>query len=174
MIHSSSIFRLRDAVLTWWTCREAGQQKKKEVSFPCLRFVAWRLIVLGKLTSRNQLTLCKAATDGPGRMTPPRAVLDTNVPASARLFHCGALSWLRGVWHAGRMRPLAGRQTTADLVRVLACPGFTLRNGARPDVPDDHLPCRETVAVPELLPAVPECRDPFDRVLLELALATTC
>lgn len=104
-------------------------------------------------------------------MTPVRPVLDTNVLVSALLFHSGALSWLRGAWHSGRIRPLAGRQTTAELIRVLAYPKFALSEGERQDLLDDYLPSCETVTVPEPPPAVPGCRDPFDRPFLELALA---
>lgn len=104
-------------------------------------------------------------------MTPVRPVLDTNVLVSALLFHASALSWLRGAWRSGRIRPLAGRQTTAELIRVLAYPKFALSDGERQDLLDDYLPFCETVAVPKPPPVVPECRDPFDRMFLELALA---
>jgi len=104
-------------------------------------------------------------------MTPVRPVLDTNVLVSALLFHAGALSWLRGAWRSGRIRPLAGRQTTAELIRVLAYPKFALSDGEQRDLLDDYLPFCETVAVPEPPPTVPKCRDPFDRMFLELALA---
>ena len=104
-------------------------------------------------------------------MTPVRPVLDTNVLLSALLFRSGALSWLRGAWRGGRVRPLASRETTAELVRVLAYPKFALNAGERRDLLDDYLPFCETVAVPEPPPAVPECRDPFDRPFLELAIA---
>ena len=104
-------------------------------------------------------------------MTPVRPVLDTNVLVSALLFHSGALSWLRGAWRSGRIRPLAGQRTTAELIRVLAYPKFALGGGERQDLLDDYLPYCETVAVPEPPPTVPECRDPFDRPFLELALA---
>ena len=104
-------------------------------------------------------------------MTPVRPVLDTNILVSALLFHSGALSWLRGAWRAGRIRPLAGRQTTTELIRVLAYPKFALSEGERQELLDDYLPFCETVTVPEPPPPVPACRDPFDRPFLELALA---
>ncbi|MYK16378.1 MAG: putative toxin-antitoxin system toxin component, PIN family [Rhodospirillaceae bacterium] len=104
-------------------------------------------------------------------MTPPRLVLDTNVLVSALLFHSGRLSWLRGAWNSGRIRPLAGRETTAELIRVLGYPTFGLSDADRQDILEDYLPFCETVTVPDPPPAVPECRDPFDRLFLELALA---
>ncbi|MYG52760.1 MAG: putative toxin-antitoxin system toxin component, PIN family [Rhodospirillaceae bacterium] len=104
-------------------------------------------------------------------MTPPRLVLDTNVLVSALLFHSGRLSWLRGAWSSGRIRPLVGRETAAELIRVLGYPKFRLSDADRQDILEDYLPFCETVTVPDRLPAVPECRDPFDRPFLELALA---
>ena len=104
-------------------------------------------------------------------MTPVRPVLDTNILVSALLFHSGALSWLRGAWRSGRVRPLAGRQTTTELIHVLAYPKFALSDRERQELLDDYLPFCETVAVPVPPPAVPACRDPFDRPFLELALA---
>ena len=100
-----------------------------------------------------------------------RPVFDTNVLVSALLFHSGALSWLRGAWRSRRLRPLASRETTTELIRVLAYPKFALEAHEQHDLLDDYLPFCETVAVPETPPTVPECRDPFDRPVLELALA---
>ena len=103
-------------------------------------------------------------------MTPARPVLDTNVLVSALLFHSGTLAWLRGAWRSGRIRPLTGRETTAELIRVLGYPKFSLSDEDRQDLLDDYLPFCETVAVPDLALSVPECRDPCDRKFLELAL----
>ena len=100
-----------------------------------------------------------------------RYFIDTNVLVSALLFHSGSLLWLRGAWRSGHIRPLASRQTTAEPIRVLAYPKFALTEGERREFLDDYLPFCETVAVPETPPTVPECRDPFDRPVLELALA---
>ena len=104
-------------------------------------------------------------------MTTVRAVLDTNVAVSALIFHSGALSWLRGAWRSGSVRPLASRETTAELIRVLAYPKFALNVEDRHDLLDDYLPYCRTVDVPIPPPVIPECRDPFDRPFLELALA---
>ena len=103
-------------------------------------------------------------------MTSPRLVLDTNVVLSALLFHTGALSWLRGAWRSDRLRPLASRDTAAELIRVVAYPKFGLTATERRDLLDDYLPYCETVTLPASPPAVPVCRDPFDRPFLELAL----
>ena len=104
-------------------------------------------------------------------MTSPRLVLDTNVVLSALLFHTGALSWLRGAWRSDRLRPLASRDTAAELIRVVAYPKFGLTATERRDLLDDYLPYCKTVTLPASPPAVPACRDPFDRPFLELALA---
>ena len=103
-------------------------------------------------------------------MTRPRLVLDTNVLLSALLFHQGALSWLRHAWQSKTIRPIASRDTTAELIRVLSYPKFRLTDDEREDLLGDYLPWCETVAVPDLT-QIPECRDPFDRPFLKLALA---
>lgn len=102
-------------------------------------------------------------------MTTPRVVLDTNVLLSALLFRAGSLSWLRHAWQSGAIRPLASRDTAAELIRVLAYPKFRLGADEREDLLGDYLPWCETVIVtkPRKLPS---CRDPFDRPFLELAL----
>ena len=104
-------------------------------------------------------------------MKPVRAVLDTNVLLSVLLFPAGRVSWLRGAWRAGRVRPLASQDTTAELIRVLAYPKFRLDEAERQDLLDDYLPFCEAVVIPSPPPAIPACRDPFDRPLLLLAIA---
>lgn len=101
-----------------------------------------------------------------------RLVLDTNVLLSTLLFHAGSLSWMRPAWQSETIVPLASHDTTAELIRVLAYPKFKLSGAERDDLLADYLPWCETVTV--LNPAqVPDCRDPFDRPFLELALSAT-
>ena len=104
-------------------------------------------------------------------MTLGRLVLDTNIVLSALLFHAGSLSWLRAAWREERILPLASRQTASELIRVLAYPKFRLHEDDRENLLADYLPWCETVLVPDPPPDVPQCRDPFDRPFLELALA---
>ena len=104
-------------------------------------------------------------------MTPVRPVLDTNVLLAALLFHSGVLSWQRSAWYSGQVSPLVSRDTAAELIRVLAYPKFALDDDERRELLDDFLPFCETVALPDPPPAAPECRDPFGRPFLELALA---
>ena len=103
-------------------------------------------------------------------MTVVRAVLDTNVVVSALLFSTGTTFRLRRTWRQGRIRPLVSGETTVELLRVLACPKFALNVTDQRELLDDYLPCCETVDMPDARPATPECRDPFDRPFLELAL----
>ena len=103
-------------------------------------------------------------------MTQPRIVIDTNVLLSALLFHAGTLSWLRPVWQSEIIRPLASRDTTAELLRVLNYPKFHLTNEEREDLLADYLPWCESVNI-STQTDLPNCRDPFDRPFLELALA---
>lgn len=104
-------------------------------------------------------------------MTPVRTVLDTSVLVSALVFPGGASSWMRGAWRLGRILPLASRATAAELIRVLTYPKFALTASEQRDLIDDYLPFCESVIIPGPPPATPECRDPFDRPFLELALA---
>ena len=102
-------------------------------------------------------------------MKPPRIVLDTNVLLSAMLFHAGALFWLRLAWQSEAIHPLASHDTTTELIRVLSYPKFKLTSDEREDLLGDYLPWCETVTVPNKT-KVPDCRDPFDRPFLALAL----
>ena len=103
-------------------------------------------------------------------MTWPRVVIGTDALASALLLRSEPLAWLRGAWQKDSIRPLASRETTGELIRVLAWPGFGLTEEDREQLLADYLPWCETVTDTDP-PAVPDCRDPFDRTLLELALA---
>ena len=102
-------------------------------------------------------------------MKPLRLVLDTNVLVSALLFTEGSLSWLRASWQSKTMIPLASRDTTNELLRVLSYPKFELSADDIEHLLADYLPWCEPVTVSEP-PRVPECRDPFDQPFLELAL----
>ncbi len=102
-------------------------------------------------------------------MTGLRLVLDTNVLLSALLFPTGSLSWLRQAWQSEAILPLASRETTTELLRVLLYPKFRLTDDQREDLLADYLPWCETVLVSKP-PSVPDCRDPSDRPFLELAL----
>ena len=106
----------------------------------------------------------------PGTMTGLRLVLDTNVLLSALLFPTGSLSWLRRSWQSEAILPLASRDTTAELLRVLYYPKLRLTGDEREDLLADYLPWCETVIVSKPV-AVPECRDSADRPFLELSLA---
>ena len=105
----------------------------------------------------------------PGGVIGLRVVLDTNVLLSALLFPAGSLSWLRRAWQSASMLPLASRDTTTELIRVLSYPKFRLTDAERDDLLADYLPWCESVVVSNP-PAVPSCRDPADRPFLELAL----
>lgn len=79
--------------------------------------------------------------------------------------------WLRHAWQSQTIRPLAGRDTTAEPIRVLCTPKFRLTDDEREDLLGDYLPWCETVTAPD--PAgIADCRDPFDRPFLALALAS--
>lgn len=103
-------------------------------------------------------------------MSPHRVALDTNVLLSALLFRTGSLVWLREAWQSEAIRPLASRDTVAEVIRVLAYPKLRLDEEERAQLLGDYLPWCETLAEPQAT-NIPDCRDPFDRKFLILALA---
>lgn len=100
-----------------------------------------------------------------------RVVLDTNIVVSALLFPTGQVTWLRDLWTARRILPLACRATVRELIRVLAYPKFGLEEDDIQAVLGAYLPLTETVDVTDdPVAGVPLCRDPCDQVFLVLAL----
>jgi uncharacterized protein len=107
---------------------------------------------------------------GAAAMTPPpRVVIDTNLVLSALVFG-GSTAKLRLAWQDDLFTPLASRMTVTELIRVLAYPKFKLTKSEQEDLLADYLPFCETVLMPDVLPTIPECRDPFDAPFLVLAL----
>jgi len=99
-----------------------------------------------------------------------RTVLDTDVLVSALVFPRGTVSRLRDAWRSGAILPLVSRETVSELARVLCYPKFRITEEERGELLADYLPFCGAVVVGDAQ-AVPECRDPFDRMFLELALA---
>ncbi len=104
--------------------------------------------------------------------SPLRVVLDTNVVLSALVFGGGQAGQLRRAWQSGDFVPLVSAVTVQELVRVLAYPKFDLARADQDELLADYLPYAQTVRMPQLLPPVPECRDPLDLPFLQLAV--TC
>ena len=102
---------------------------------------------------------------------PPRVVIDTNLVLSALVFTGGRLAALRHTWLNQRCVPLVSKATTAELIRVLAYPKFKLDQVSQQELLADYLPWCVTVRIPSPPPVTPDCRDPFDRPFLQLALA---
>ena len=102
---------------------------------------------------------------------PPRVVIDTNLVLSALVFSGGRLVPLRLAWQAQRVLPLVSRATAAELIRALAYPKFKLAAQEQEELLADYLPYCKTVRIPTPPPATPPCRDSFDVIFLELALA---
>ncbi len=84
----------------------------------------------------------------------------------------GGLTWLRGAWASGALRPLICRETVEELLEVMAYPKFKLSADSRDALLQDYLPFCEIVALPETLPALREASlDADDDVFLHLAMA---
>lgn len=105
-------------------------------------------------------------------MTSPRVVLDTNIVLSALLFNQGQLAWPRRAWQRGVLTPLVCRETTAELLRVLAYPKFHLSPEEREALLADFLPHTEVAALPSPWPVLASCRDAKDQVFLVLTHVT--
>ncbi|WP_414551213.1 putative toxin-antitoxin system toxin component, PIN family [Anabaena sp. CCY 0017] len=98
-----------------------------------------------------------------------RVVIDTNLIVSALIFG-GRVSRIRLAWQNNRFTPLVSKATTTELIRVLAYPKFKLTPIEQEDLLSDYILFCEAVAIPDFLPIIPECRDPFDVPFLLLAV----
>jgi len=100
-----------------------------------------------------------------------RAVFDTNIVVSALVFG-SRLAWLRHAWAHRITVPLVCRDTTAELLRVLAYPKFRLTAADRTSLLEDFLPYAEILELPNPLPDIPiQCGDRDDIVFLHLAMS---
>ncbi len=79
------------------------------------------------------------------------------------------MSWLRELFQSDTIQLLASSETQSELVRVMSDPKFQVPDLYRAEAVTNYLSRCETVDVHDP-PEVPECRDPFDRPFLELAL----
>lgn len=102
--------------------------------------------------------------------TPVRIVHDTNVLVSALVLSPDRGFRLRQLWQSGRVIPLASRQTTDELVRVLSYKKFALEPSEQRELLIEYSEYWEAVEVSNA-PATPNVRDVGDRPFLELALA---
>jgi putative PIN family toxin of toxin-antitoxin system len=100
-----------------------------------------------------------------------RVVIDTNIIVSALIFG-GKVSRLRLAWQNDLFIPLVSKATTTELIRVLAYPKFKLTPTEQEDLISDYILFCEAVAMPDRLPVIPECRDPFDVPFLLLAVVS--
>jgi putative PIN family toxin of toxin-antitoxin system len=96
-------------------------------------------------------------------------VLDTNVLVSALLFRSGSLSWMRAAWQQRLFIPLADRETTDELVRVLGYRKFGLEARDIEAVLGLYLPYAELVPPGSNQPRITGLRDPHDMMFLRLA-----
>jgi uncharacterized protein len=99
-----------------------------------------------------------------------KVVLDTNIILSALLFHKGSLGWFRTAWENALFIPLVNRETSNELLRVLAYPKFKLTPNEIKYLFEYYLQFTETVAHSETLINLPICRDGTDQKFLHLAI----
>lgn len=91
--------------------------------------------------------------------SPRRVVLDTNVVTSALLFPGPTTAQIRHAWTRGAIIPLVCRETTLELVRVLAYPRFALSRDEQEQLLADYLPWCEVVDFDSAASRGPRCRD---------------
>jgi uncharacterized protein len=101
----------------------------------------------------------------------PRVVIDTNIIVSALIFG-GRVARVRLAWQDNLFVPLVSKMTMTELLRVLAYPKFRLSLVEHEDLLADYILFCETIFVPDVVPNVPKCRDPFDVPFLMLAIAS--
>ena len=121
--------------------------------------------------SRGHSRTTASASAKPLPALPWRVVLDTNVVVSALLFARGPAARVRLAWQSGLLKPLASRDTVAEIVRVLAYPKFRLSADDQQELLADYLPAATVVPIPSPPPTVPDCRDVHDLPFLHLAVA---
>jgi putative PIN family toxin of toxin-antitoxin system len=97
-------------------------------------------------------------------------VLDTNVVLSAPVFGGGLAGRLRKAWQNQEILPLVNTDTAQELMRVLAYPKFRLSLSEQQELLADYLPYSQTVNMPESMPTMPDCRDPYDLMFMHLAV----
>ncbi len=103
-----------------------------------------------------------------------RAVLDTNVILSALLFG-GRLKKLHRAWRAGRFRLVISRETTDELLRVMAYPKFRLTHAEITFLFDTELlPFADVIELTASKSKQRWSRDPGDDKFIHCAKAGKC
>lgn len=96
-------------------------------------------------------------------------MLDTNVAVSALLFEQSRLAWIRYSWQSQRITPLLDKACTAELLRVLAYPKFSLSAHEIETLLATYLPYAEVVKnLGRPAQSLPRCGDPDDQMFLLL------
>jgi putative PIN family toxin of toxin-antitoxin system len=99
-----------------------------------------------------------------------RVVFDTNTIVSALLFG-GKVAWLTDHWRNRVATSLVSQETADEFLNVLQYPKFGLSEAQIEAFAARYLPFAERIEVPATGLVVPACRDPKDRMFLELALS---
>lgn len=104
-----------------------------------------------------------------GQKTKNLVVLDTSSVLSALLFQNGRLTWLRHLWVTGSIHPIASKETTEEIIRVLAYPRFKLSPEEIELFLSDYLPYCRLVKAKSISKTAPQCRDKNDQMFINLA-----
>ena len=102
----------------------------------------------------------------------PKVVFDTNIIVSATLFGNGQMSAVRLAWQTGRVVPIVSKETSAELLRVLAYKKFKLTEVDIARVLALYLPYAQAHVIERSAThtsQIPLCRDARDQIFLDLA-----
>ena len=102
----------------------------------------------------------------------PKIVFDTNIIISATLFGSGSMRAVRLAWQTGRIIPVVSKETSAELLRVLAYKKFNLAQADIARVLASYLPYAQARVVNRSathMKQIPSCRDARDQIFLDLA-----
>ena len=104
-------------------------------------------------------------------MDPPRVVLDTHAWLDLYVFADPRVEPLARALDEGRVVAPMDPRMRDELLRVLAYPAFALGESRR-DAIAAHVASRAlAVPMPAARPGLPRCRDPDDRMFVEVAVA---
>ncbi len=102
----------------------------------------------------------------------PKIVFDTNIIISATLFGSGSMRAVRLAWQTGRIIPVVSKETSAELLRVLAYKKFNLAQADIARVLASYLLYAQARVVNRSathMKQIPSCRDARDQIFLDLA-----
>ena len=101
-----------------------------------------------------------------------RFVFDTNIVISSLVFQSAGAKRVRTLWLEGQLIPVVSKETTEELIRVLAYPKFKLSALEQNILRDEYLLYAELCLDIRSFQSIYPCRDPWDQKFIDLALSS--